>query len=270
MTIATRLAFGLPADPWAALDVRTADTLRVAALLRAAVSARAWVSVLGPRGAGKTRAVGSALGASDTQVVAPLRLDRERLHLGDVTAALVRELSSESLRRSGEARAAQVRRILGQRYGAGAPVALLIDDAHLLHRATVIGLKRLRELSWRGRSPLLAVVLVGQADRAAALPEAGLRQSSHWLAGLSSREVALALRQALGSKIADEAVDIPPPVTNWLDLQRLIDEAIAAALARGADVVGAADIGAALHPADATAPPPAPVSAEAVDRVLAA
>lgn len=269
----TRLRFGLPADPWAAAGpLATADGARVAHVVRAAVENRAWVSVVGARGSGKTSALRAALaGCEGAAVVEPCRLDRERLRIGDVVTALVAALSDERPRHGGEARSAQARRLLGR---AGRPVVLLLDDAHVLRASTLRALKRLRELAWRGRSPLLGIVLAGQTDRAAAVPEAGLRTSALRLAGLTRAEARAAVTAAVGGVCAAEAavrVAASDRARNWLDLQRLVDDCLVEAAARGEAAVTAAVVAAVLGGAAAgpgagvPAPPPAAALEAALD-----
>lgn len=279
MKLIHRQQVGLPADPWAAIGHHpTADSTRVALAVQAAVEARALVSVLGPRGAGKTCALRAALAAHDgVRVVEPLRLDRERLHLGDVASAIVRELSDEAPRRSGEARAHQVRRILGGASRVGGRVVLVIDDAHCLHGQTVRGLKRLRELSWIGRSPLLGVVLVGQRDAAARAPEVGLRGDALWLAGLTVPEAASAIRavarQASGAALLDdEAVAhlaANQRARTWLDLAALMDDCWSRVVATGTRPLGRRNVDALLRGAPAAAVTAAPPSEAAVTAALA-
>ena len=197
MDVLLRRRFGLPPDPWgAAPTLDSADAIRAGHLVRAAVEARILVSIHGPRGAGKTHAVRAALAGRGVQLVEPLRLDRERLHLGDVQSALIRELGDgESPRHSGEARGGQTRRVLGAASARGA-VVLWIDDAHVLHPSTLRGLKRLLEVRWQGRGPLLGVILTGQADRTARVPEVGLRADRTALAGLTAAEAERAVHAA--------------------------------------------------------------------------
>ena len=239
MNILLRQHFGVAPDPWAADDVATADAVRIRHLVGAAARARLLVSIAGMRGAGKTRAVRGAVRALGVQLVEPLRLDRERLHLGDVQVALVRELSDEAPRRSGEARSGQTRRLLGAAAARGA-VLLWIDDAHLLHPSTIRGLKRLRELTWRGEGPLLGVVLTGQTDRTQHIPEVGLRSDRMTCAGLTADEARLAIERALGDLVGrGEAVRLAGDARarNWLDLGALLDEALGETLARGEERV---------------------------------
>ena len=266
----TRLAVGLPADPWKRIE--TANDVRVAHLVGAAVEARALVSIVGSRGSGKTHALRGPLGALDAVVVEPCRLDRSRLHVGDITTALVQALSAERPRRGGEARDIQVRRLLGT---AKRPVVLVLDDADDLATQTLKALKRLRERSWRGRSPLLTIVLASQTNRLASVPEVDLRTSSMEMSGLTKAEAGTAVSRALGdvcppelaARIADS-----PRARNWLDLQRAVDEILAATVARGLRRIDAAAVDAVLGPPTAkmssiSEAPPADAVDAALDRL---
>ena len=268
--ILTRLQFGLPAEPWlVAPPVATADATRVGHWARAAVKGCAWVSMVGPRGSGKTRALRIALAAiKGVAVIQSCRLDRKRLHIGDVVSALVAGLSNESPRRGGEARSAQVRRLLGH---ADRSVVLLIDDMDELHQSTLRSLKRLRELSWRGRSPLLSIVLAGQADRPGEIPEVGLRTATMQLAGLTQREAEEAIPNAVGKICTPEAaaqLAASDRARNWLDLERLVDDCLMEAVARGETTITAAAAGAVLgdvaRPAVKSSAPAAATTIEAV------
>lgn len=254
MKYQARAYFGLPADPWAGRHRQTPDAQRAQIMVDAAVHAQGFVRVVGARGAGKSHAVRRALArAGSAKVVEPMRLDRERLHLGDIQTAIVRDLSDERPRLSGEARTGQVRRILGAM--AARPPVLLIDDAHTLHAATLKGLKRLRELSYRGVSPLIGIVLVGQTDPAASVPEVALRSDLAPFAGLTSGDVRASVAAAInagGERIeaaAIGAIEASDRSLNWLNLQSLVDECLAHAAARGAERVTAAHVRSVLSPA---------------------
>ena len=277
MDLLVREHFGLLSpDPWEDLDLPTADAARVAKLVRAAVQARAFVSVLGPRGSGKTHAVRAALHETEAQIIEPWRLDRERLHLGDLQVALVRELSDETPRRSGEARSGQVRRLLDAAAEERALV-LLIDDSHCLHSQTLRGLKRLRELgAWRrGKKKVrLGIVLVAQTDRTERIAEVGLRSGRMWLAGLSRAEASSALDRVLNQRIepaARKALARSPRARGWLDLQALADECLTEALARAEPTITAEAAAAVLRgtaagrrtPALAPEPEPSPGASDA-------
>ena len=272
-----RKRIGLPADPWSRLHLETADDRRIAHTVSAAAEARLLVQVTGPRGSGKTTSARRALADVDAIVVEPLRLTRERLHMGDIEWCLVRELApDERPRRSGEARSYQVRRVLGRRSQHGR-VVLLIDDAHTLHHQTLRALKRLRELTWHHVSPLLGVVLLGQADRVGAIPEVGLRSDRVRLAGLSPSEAAEALTLVLGTYRANDdvvaALSGSERARNWLDLIALVDDCLAEAAVHGAEKITPESAHAVLHPGSRPAPDikaAAGPSDEAVDGVLAA
>ncbi|MXW01596.1 MAG: ATP-binding protein [Holophagales bacterium] len=275
MRVLNRKRVNLPADPWSRLHIDTSDSVRIETTVGAAVDARLMVSITGPRGAGKTHSVRRALDAADVKSVEPLRLMRERLHMGDIEHAMIRELApDERPRRSGEARSHQVRRVLGKRSQLG-PIVLVIDDAHVLHHQTIRALKRLRELSWLRVSPLLGIVLIGQSDAAAAIPEVGLRSDSVRLAGLAPVEAATALNQVLGTYRIDEDVveslATSERARTWLDLIRLVDDCLAEAAARGEDRITAAGAHEVLHPGSRPAPDiEAPAADdEAVDQALA-
>lgn len=253
--ILTRKAFGLRADPWSDLSIQTADGLRVAAMVEAAVGptkrtdrqyGQAMVSILGERGAGKNVAVQNALDAyPDIRIISLLRLTRERAHMGDIEDAIISDLSKESPRRSGEARSRQLRRILGEAQ-LRHPVVLLIDDSHVLHPSTQRGLKRLRELTWTGRRCLIGVILIGQRDTTAAIDEVGLRSDSVWLEGLTRDEAMAALNLAIGPACEPGAIaamaDSPKIRKTWLDLQSAADQALAIAMASGHKKITVADV----------------------------
>lgn len=258
MDLDLRQRFHLPLDLWAGRHIETADAQRAAALVDAAVRAQAMVSIAGPRGSGKTHTVRRTLPGAGARVVEPQRLDRERLHLGDIATAMVRDLSDERPWHSAEARTQQVRRLLGQ---AGGSVVLLIDDAHVLHHRTLRGLKRLRELSWRGRSPLLGIVLLGQLDKTASVPEVGLRTARASFGGLTQAEAAAALDAACGAVLGPGAaarLAAADRARNWLDLSALVDDVLREAAARGERIATVATVEAALGAADGKTDQPEP------------
>ena len=224
--------FGLATDPWPEHQA-TADAGRVRQLVNATLAGGAMVAISGHRGSGKTHALWQALGKTDSHVVEPMRLDRERLNIADILSAIVTELSDERPRHSGEARAGQARRTLRR---ATRPV-LVIDEAHHLHHNTLRALKRLRELGARGkRGALLPVILVGHCDPTARVAEVGLRTDSLAISGLSPAEAGAAATAALGSVMVPEAVELLVGDTrarNWLELQDLVDQCLGAAMVAG-------------------------------------
>ncbi len=257
MKIINRSHFNLAPDPWRNLNIKTADAERVAVMAQAAAEHQAMVSILGPRGAGKSHALRATLNGKDVKLVEPLRLTRDKMHMGDIESALIRDLSDESPRRSGEARSHQVRRVVGnasQRHN----IVLLIDDAHVLHHRTLRSLKRLRELRWLNKSPLLGIILVGQKDKMQGVDEVRLRSDPLWLEGLSASEAAIALSRVVG-KVADkEAIARLASGTdarNWLDLQALVDACLARTIARGETTITAECVDDLLSPANQQSAP---------------
>ena len=280
MKILTRQHFKLPVDPWAGWTCATADQTRVADLIKAAVAGDLFVSIIGPRGSGKTQAARHALAncGDGARVVEPLRLTRDKLHMGDIETALVVSLADESPRRSGEARSRQVRRILGAASRAR-KIVLFIDDAHVLHSQTLRALKRLRELSFAGRAPLLSVILAAQRDKTASIPEVGLRADALSMGGLAKVEVSAALRGAglldgVLTHDAELALAAAPAAGNWLDLRQLVDDCLFQALAAGARQVDAVHVRAAMRAAPTASAAPAadagdPAAGAALDDYLA-
>ena len=278
MKILTRQHFKLPADPWAGWTCATADQSRAGDLIKAAVAGDLFVSIIGPRGSGKTWAARAALAncGAGARVVEPLRLTRDKLHMGDIETAIIVSLADEAPRRSGEARSRQARRVLGAA-SRSKKIALFIDDAHVLHSQTLRALKRLRELSWAGRAPLLSIILAAQRDKTASIPEVGLRSDALTLGGLAKVEVSAALKAAGlldGAMTPDAALLLAaaPAAGNWLDLRQLVDDCLFQALAAGARQVDAGHVRAALRAAPAAPSVPAagdPVADQALDDYLA-
>ena len=83
------------------------------------------------------------------------------------------------------------------------PVVLVIDDAHELHASTLRGLKRVRELRWRGRKQLLGILLVGETDHTATIPSVDRRAGKVHLSGLSVAEATAALHLAWSEIVHD-------------------------------------------------------------------
>ena len=232
MDILTRRRFGLDPRLWRG-HLDTADSRRAAVLAGAAVANQAFVSIFGRSGTGKTTAALRALRAAGAAVVSPCRLDAPRLHMGDILVALIGDLSQETAYRSGEHRARQARRILGT---AAEQVVLVLDDAQDLNASTLRALKRLWELGFQGRTPLLGIVLLGETDRTDRVPSVDRRVSKLQFTGLDAVEAATALRSACGGVLDAGAVAhlaSAPPARNWHDLGALVDEALREAASRG-------------------------------------
>lgn len=232
----------LPADPWDRHQ-HTADSTRIGTAVSATIRAGGLAEIVGPRGAGKTHAVWRALLESGQTVICPERLDRERLHIGDIQRAIIGALTDERPRHSAEDRAGQIRRLLMQNRG---QAVLLIDDAHLLHHQTLRALKRLRELGAQGsRRALIAIVLVGQKPVTSQASEVALRTQTMTLAGLTRKEREAALVATIGSVAGDGAIEqlaTSEGAGNWLQLERLVDDALALGMSRGDKRITAATL----------------------------
>lgn len=253
MRLTNRAHFGLPPTLWGTHMHTTGDVQRLRMLAAAVVNHQLLATVVGPRGAGKTTGLRYALHAHEVQLVEPLRLARDKLHIGDIEQAIVRDLSDETPRRTGEARSHQVRRILGTA-SRERPVVLLIDDAHVLHHSTVRAIKRLRELQFGKRSPLLGVLLVGQQDCTRRIAEIALRADALEMVGLTESDAGAALLALNADRrvVADDFIRAAckrPEARNWLDLAGLVDAALARARADGADMVVEAHLDGGARPA---------------------
>jgi len=186
---------------------------KVSALVDEAARRQGWVAIRGEVGAGKTTAVDDALRKSGAVIVRPETLETGRVTISHVLEAILRELSSETVRQSLEARCHQVRRVLGEA-ARRKRIVLVLEDAHYLHRQTLSALKRLREMEWAGRKKLIGVVMVGGAELGAKLrqlPEAGLRARSLNVEGMTKQEIVNYI--------------------NWLGLAKAFDSEAAAILA---------------------------------------
>ncbi len=240
--ILTRTAMGLPANPWGRLNLATADAGRVDTMVSAAVGAdqndrgQAMVSILAQRGNGKTRAVQAALNqCRQCQCVWVIRLDKRKVAISDIESALAAELAPKdfSLGRSGETRIRRLRQVIGEASMRG-PIVLVIDDAHELHPNTIRALKRLRELHWMGRSPLLGIILIGQKDMLQGIDEVSLRSDSLWMEGLTQPEAYTALSNTVGPAFEPQALSaLSGGGANWLDLIDSADQALTLAHAQG-------------------------------------
>lgn len=187
---------------------QSADLKAVRASVADCVKRNGWLAVVGPVGAGKTTSTRAALAAMPgVRVVEPISLDKERTRIGHVLEACIDDLSeAERPRQSMEARSRQWRRLVGEA-AARERIVLLVEEAHRLHRSTLISLKALREVGWAGQCPLVAIVLVGQVDletRLRRVREVRLRVKRHTMQGLTQAEVGAYLKW-LGYNVADAA-----------------------------------------------------------------
>jgi len=227
----------------------SSDVKKIGRAISDCVQRTGWLAVVGPVGAGKTTAVDAALASMpDVRVIDPVCLDRRRMTVGSILEASIRDLSDEPVRASMEARSRQWRRIVGTASASGR-VVLLIEEAHLLHHATLRALKRLREIAWAGRRPLVSIVMVAQPGMGADLRrvrEVGLRVRQHQTACLTRAEVAAYLKW-LGIRAGDAAArEISLRVRTPLEVGRLAEAAVEWANGQGHRQVTVEDVRAAL------------------------
>lgn len=142
-------------------------TLMFESMIRDAILDLQMIAIIAPFGSGKThlfRRIKTMLsGGSDAvKFVTVGDLSDKPIHMGSIEDSLIYDITNEgeSPRRSREARARQVRRLLGQAYANGHRICLVIEDAHRLHPETLSALKRLREIDFMGHAPLLSIVLL--------------------------------------------------------------------------------------------------------------
>jgi type II secretory pathway predicted ATPase ExeA len=173
--------FGLAQDPFSgdvakASDVYlTDDTRFVAEYLLQAAKAGGMVALVGESGSGKTTIRRYAIDrmtaeGEKVRIITPRCVDKTRLATGTICDAIINDCSTETPRRSLEAKARQVERILTNSSRAGYSHVLMIEEAHDLGIQTLKYLKRFWEME-DGFKKLLSIVLVGQVELKAKLDE---------------------------------------------------------------------------------------------------
>lgn len=199
-------------DPFSRVWIESTDTKRAQHAVERAIEDHALLLLSGPPGAGKTESLKRALAQAgkSAAIVSPLATEKERLTIGAIENALVYDLSEEGPARSLEVRARQARRLLGEAaVGQEREVVLVLDDAHVLHPSTLRALKRLREWTWAGRSPLLTIVLVAHMDLMSrrGVADVWLRTDLSEMEGLSTAEARELLAAAVGRYFEADALD---------------------------------------------------------------
>lgn len=237
---------GFSRDPFKAADFETGDSLRVQSNLKMAIQDNEMFCIVGARGIGKTRAIFRGLEKLNATVAPVLPLDKERLLISDIEQEIILELSDEKPKRGKGVRLRQLRRILGEAT-MNKRVVVVIEEAHALNRMTLRALKRLRELSWMGKSELFALILIGQSDpmQKAGVSEVRLRSDSLHMQGLMRDEVDGYIRDTVGQVFEEGAIKAIaqlPECRNYLDLQHLLVRLMGQALAEGRKTVTAEDV----------------------------
>ncbi len=176
-------------------------------------------------GAGKTAAITrlqETLLEEDRVVVSTsVSVEKNRVALGTLITALFCDLSTEKevkIPKSGELRDRALRALVKKRKK---PVVLFIDDAHDLHRNTLVALKRLIELV-KGAGATLSIVLVGHPRlrnemQDPAMEEVGYRTAIFSLEGVagSQREYMTWLIETCGKDgvTIDDVLEPAAPAT---------------------------------------------------------
>ncbi len=181
LSMQARMKFGLVRDPFVddvagAKDVYLTPGARFAAeYLYQTARIGGMVALIGESGSGKStirRLVIKRMREENqkVRVVHPRVFDKTRLTAGSIADAIVEDCSTERPRRSLEAKARQVERILTASSRAGWSHVLMIEEAHDLTIHTLKYLKRFWELE-DGFKKLLAIVLVAQSEMKEKLDE---------------------------------------------------------------------------------------------------
>lgn len=168
--------------PSMAIDLKTKNYFRIRRLgefssqttqmfegmIRDAIVDDDMLAIVAPYGSGKTHLLGRVkkmLAAEGVTVLwSDVRDESGILKSGSIMQSLATDLCGEheQPRRSAEARARQIERLLGtSKVQHGRRTCLIIEDAHRLELSAIDSLKRLREKDFNGVSPLLSIVLVG-------------------------------------------------------------------------------------------------------------
>ena len=126
------------------------------------------LAVIGESGSGKTtlrRLLIDRINTEDLKikVIFPRIIDKERLTATSICDAIIRDCSTERPRRTLEAKAHQIERILTDSLKSGWKHVLMIEEAHDLTIQTLKYLKRFWELE-AGFDKLLSIILIAQPE----------------------------------------------------------------------------------------------------------
>lgn len=128
-----------------------------------------FLAVVGESGAGKSTLRKDLIerirrDGEPLTIVQPQTFDKRQLTALHIADAIISDLSAEAPKRTLEAKARQVQRLLTGSSRAGNDHVLIIEEAHDLAIPTLKYLKRFWELEDGGFKRLLAIVLIGQPE----------------------------------------------------------------------------------------------------------
>lgn len=176
LTQTAKQLFNLPKSPFVD-DVQCRDDVYISAeqrYIRQSMLSTAkhagFMAVVGESGAGKTTLKrdlieGVKQDKDSIVIIQPQTIDKTRLSVIHVCDAIIDDISegNERPKRSMEAKARQIKRLLTDSSRAGNKHCLVIDEAHDLTVPVLKYLKRFWELE-DGMKRLLAIVLIGQPE----------------------------------------------------------------------------------------------------------
>ena len=143
------------------------DSRYVLAAMKDAARNQGILGVVGDSGAGKTvlrrLLLEELYHDGDITVIQPRIIDKTRATAAGLCDAIITDISSESPKRSMEAKARQVERLLTSAAQSGQRHVLVIEEAHDLTIPVLKYLKRFWELE-DGFAKLLGIMLIGQTE----------------------------------------------------------------------------------------------------------
>jgi type II secretory pathway predicted ATPase ExeA len=205
LNLNTRKVFGIFKDPFTddvitASDVYLNDGSRFAAeYLFQTARVGGMLALIGESGSGKSTIRRLAIDRwqledQKVRVISPRIIDKGRLTASLICDAIIADCSTEKPRRTLEAKARQVERILTNSSRSGFSHVLMIEEAHDLSIQTLKYLKRFWELE-DGFKKLLAIVLIGQVEMKGKLDE-----SKNWEAREIIRRMEILVLEPLSGK----------------------------------------------------------------------
>jgi type II secretory pathway predicted ATPase ExeA len=173
--------FGLTRNPFIN-DIRTAkdiylgpDQLRARSAMAYTAEHGGCIAIIGESGSGKSTLRRDLIETirrdnKPVSITQPQVVDKAKLDAAHICDAIICDLSVEAPKRSLEAKARQVQRILTESSRAGQSHVLIIEEAHDLHNSTLKYLKRVLELE-DGYKRLIGIILIAQPELKARLNE---------------------------------------------------------------------------------------------------